>query len=71
MSRCYLGLGRRPEAIEVLSACVALRPDSPWAYSARGLALALQRRFDEALRDLNRAIALDSRPARLNRGVVY
>ena len=71
MSRCYLGLRRGPEAIEALGACVALRPDSPWAYSARGLALGLQKRFDEALRDLNRAIALDSRPAQLNRGVVY
>jgi tetratricopeptide (TPR) repeat protein/tRNA A-37 threonylcarbamoyl transferase component Bud32 len=71
MSRCYLALNRRPEAIEVLSACVALRPDSPWGYSARGLALAFQKRFEDALRDLNRAIALGSRPAQLNRGMVY
>ncbi len=71
LSLCYLGLGRGPEAIEALGACVALRPDSPWAYSARGLALARQKRYDEAIVDLDRAVAQNSRPARLNRGMVY
>ena len=32
-----------------------LRPDAPWGYSSRGLALALAGQFDEALRDLVRA----------------
>jgi tetratricopeptide (TPR) repeat protein len=73
LGRCYLSLGRRGEAVEALGACVALRPDSPWGYSARGLALALLRRFPEAEADLDRAVKLpgDFRPARLNRGVVY
>jgi tetratricopeptide (TPR) repeat protein/tRNA A-37 threonylcarbamoyl transferase component Bud32 len=71
MGRCYLALGHRPEAVEALGGCIAVRPDAPWGYSARGLALALEQRYDEALRDLDRAIALGSRPAQLNRGVVF
>ena len=73
LGRCYLSLGRLGEAVEALGACVALRPEAPWAYSVRGLALAQQNHFEEAERDLNRAIQLspDSRPSRLNRGVVY
>jgi tetratricopeptide (TPR) repeat protein len=71
MSRCYLALGRRLEAIEALGGCIALRPEASWGYSMRGLTLALQGRHDEASRDLDRAIALGSRPARLNRGVVF
>ncbi len=71
LGRCYLALGRGPEAIEALGACISLRPEVPWGYSARGLALGLMKRFPEALRDLDRASAQDFRPARLNRGVIY
>jgi tetratricopeptide (TPR) repeat protein len=73
LGRCYLSLGRFGEAVEALGACVALRPEAPWAYSVRGLALAQQNHFGEAERDLDRAVQLspDSRPSRLNRGVVY
>src|SRR5205814_2752921 len=71
LGRCYLALGRGSAAVEALGACVVLRPDSPWGYSARGLALALQRRYDEALHDLNRASDRGFRPAQLNRGVVH
>jgi tetratricopeptide (TPR) repeat protein len=73
LGRCYLSLGRLGEAVEALGACVALRPEAPWAYSVRGLALAQQNHFEEAERDLDRAVQLspDSRPSRLNRGVVY
>ncbi len=73
LGRSYLSLGRLGEAVEALGACVALRPEAPYAYSVRGLALAQQNHFDEAERDLDRAVQLspDSRPSRLNRGVVY
>ena len=72
LGRCYLALGRGPEAVEALGACVALRPDAPWGYSVRGLALAMLRRFDEAEADLGRALAIDPNclPARMNRGVL-
>jgi tetratricopeptide (TPR) repeat protein len=69
--RCYLALGRTDDAIAELGACTALRPDAPWGYSARGLALARRKRYIDALRDLDRAVGLGSRPARLNRGLVY
>ncbi len=73
LGRCYLALGKLPEAVEALGACVALRPNEPWGYSLRGLALSEQKLFPEAERDLNRAVELapDLRVARLNRGVVY
>jgi lipoprotein NlpI len=72
LGRCYLSLERAPEAIAALSTCVALRKTSPWGYSARGFALALLKRYDEAASDLDRALELDPdlRAARLNRGVV-
>jgi tetratricopeptide (TPR) repeat protein len=73
LARCYLALGRVAESVETFSACIALRPQAPWGYSARALALALSRRFEDAHRDLDRALAAapDSLPARLNRGLVY
>ncbi|HEY2881515.1 MAG TPA: protein kinase [Pirellulales bacterium] len=73
LGRCLLALGRRDEALEALSACVALRPKTPWAYSARGLAQALNGSSQLALADLNRALELDPSclPARLNRGFVF
>jgi tetratricopeptide (TPR) repeat protein len=72
VGRCYLALGRGAEAVEALGACVALRPDAPWGYSVRGLALAMLRRLDEAEADIDRALAIDPRclPARMNRGVL-
>ena len=73
LGRCLLALGRRSEAVEALGACAALKPDSPWGYSARGIALALSDRFDEAHRDLDYAIDNHPEfwPARLNRGVTF
>ena len=38
LGRSYLSLGRLGEAVEALGACIALRPEAPWAYSVRGLA---------------------------------
>jgi serine/threonine protein kinase/Tfp pilus assembly protein PilF len=73
LGRCYMNLGLMSESVEALGACVALRPDAPWGYSARGLALGMSKRFDESQRDFDRAIKLDPdfRPAWLNRGLIY
>jgi serine/threonine protein kinase/tetratricopeptide (TPR) repeat protein len=73
LGRCYLALGRTAEAVETFSTCIAVRPQTPWAYTARAVALAFLRRFEEAHRDLDRALAIapDSLPARLNRGVLF
>ncbi len=73
LGRAYLSLGQGKEAVEALGACVALRPKSPWGYSARGLALAGLQRYREAEADLSRALKLnaDFRPPLLNRGWVY
>jgi tetratricopeptide (TPR) repeat protein len=73
LGRCYLAVGRGPEAVAALDACVALRPDVPWGYCARGLAQGLLGHFDEADDDLQKALALepDFGPALLNRGVVF
>ncbi len=73
LGQCYLALGQGDLAVEALGACVALRPKLPWGYTLRGLVLGLQKRYPEALADLNEAVRLDPtlRPARLNRGVVH
>ncbi len=73
LGRCLLGLGRGDESVEAFAACIALRPDSHWAYSSRGLANSFSASLDKALADLNRAARLDPdfQAARLNRGVVY
>lgn len=54
LGRTYQSLGKNAEAVEVLGACVALRPNAPWGYSARGLALTGLKRFAEATADLER-----------------
>jgi tetratricopeptide (TPR) repeat protein len=68
----------RSEALEALGTCVALRPDQPWAYSVRGLTLALQGKYQEAQLDLDRALEIhkdhlhkDFGPALLNRGYLF
>ncbi len=73
LGRCFLSLGQGAEAIAEFSECTNLRPESPWAYSARGLALALAKHFPEAERDLQHAqeLQLDFYPARLNLGVAH
>jgi tetratricopeptide (TPR) repeat protein len=73
LSRSYLGLNRKNDSLHTLSACVALRPDVPWAYATRGLLHGLADQFDEAHVDLTKALSLDPtfRPARLHRGFVY
>ncbi len=79
LGRCLLSLGRNAEAIEAFGACVALAPDSPWGYSARGLALAMSDdltvpdHYERAQSDFQ--LAMDKGPdgvflpALLNRGV--
>lgn len=71
LGRCYLALGRRPEAIAQFAAAVAVDANNPWAYSARGLALAIESQYAEANADFSRALAIDRRfaPALVNRGV--
>src|SRR5262249_23687495 len=73
LGRCLLAQDHNSEAVEALGACIALRPDSPWAYTIRGLANALAGHNVDATRDLDRALQLspDFQPARLNRGVAY
>jgi tetratricopeptide (TPR) repeat protein len=72
LARCYVESGRMPEAIEALGACIALRPNAPWAYSTRGLARALVLQFDEAKLDFERALEADPQcvAARLNRAIM-
>src|SRR5262249_31483756 len=66
------GLGQNAEAVEALGTCVALRPKTPWGYSARAMALASSRRFGEAQADVDEALRLDPEflPAQLYRGIV-
>jgi tetratricopeptide (TPR) repeat protein len=73
MSRCYLGLGRADDALNALKTCVALRPNQPWAYSVRGLVLALSGQYEQAKSDLDKALELrpDFGPALLNRGYLF
>jgi tetratricopeptide (TPR) repeat protein/tRNA A-37 threonylcarbamoyl transferase component Bud32 len=73
IGRCYLALGEGDRALQALAACTALRPHVPWAHSVQGLALALQRRYADAERELQ--MTLDEHPdfvpARLNLGAAY
>jgi serine/threonine protein kinase/Tfp pilus assembly protein PilF len=73
LARSHMSVGRYAEAVEVLGACVALKPDSPWAFSVRGTANLLQKHLPEAKRDLDKAVKLDgdAPTSRLNRGVAY
>jgi tetratricopeptide (TPR) repeat protein len=70
--RCYLSLGQGAEAALALGTCVALRPQAPWGYTARGLALGQIQRYAEGEEDLHRALTLDPgcRPALLHRGIL-
>ncbi len=73
LARCYLRTQRGPESVASLGTCIALRPESPWAYSTRGLVQGLLGQFEAAETDLAEALRLapQFRPARLNRGFVY
>jgi tetratricopeptide (TPR) repeat protein/tRNA A-37 threonylcarbamoyl transferase component Bud32 len=73
LGRCYQTLGQGAEAVATLGACIALKPDSPWGYTTRAMALIYLQRFPEAEWNLNKALQLtpDNRVARLHRGVAY
>ncbi len=73
LGACYMGLGKNAEAVEALGACVAVRPQAPWSYGARALALSRLGQYDDAEADLKKAMELDPEAltARLNRGAVY
>jgi tetratricopeptide (TPR) repeat protein len=51
--------GRYAEAIETATREIALQPDEPEAFFNRGQALVALARFDEAVADYERALALD------------
>jgi Tfp pilus assembly protein PilF len=70
MGRCYLSLGAYDRAELALGNAIALRPNLPWGYTARGLVLGLSERYADAEADLERALKLekDFRPALLHRG---
>jgi tetratricopeptide (TPR) repeat protein len=73
LGRSYLSQGKLAEAVEALGACTALKPESPWAFSVRGLALAQMKRYDEATADFDHSLRIDpaALPVRLNRGYVH
>jgi serine/threonine protein kinase/Flp pilus assembly protein TadD len=73
LGRCQLALGHPDDAATELGTCIALHPEQPWGYSARGFALALARKYDEAHKDFDKASEIDSTflPARMNEGVCY
>ncbi len=73
LARCYLQTLRGPEAVEALGTCIALRPNTPWAYSTRGLVRGMLGQFALAESDFAQALAVapEFRPAILNRGYVY
>jgi tetratricopeptide (TPR) repeat protein/tRNA A-37 threonylcarbamoyl transferase component Bud32 len=70
LGQCLLSLGQRDEAISALGACVALRPEAPWGWSARGLA---QDKPRDAEHDFDKALELNPFfiPAKLNRATMY
>ncbi len=72
MGRCYLSLKQGAEAVAALDSCVALQPNEPWGYSARGLARGLMQDYAAAEADLERALKIDPsfQPARLHRGIM-
>ena len=73
LGRCSLSLGRLAEAVETLGTCVALKPQSPWAYSVRGLA-SLSRSVTRRRRRTSTGPSPSTptcAPPLLNRGVVY
>jgi Flp pilus assembly protein TadD len=73
LGRMYQAMAQFAEAAEALKVCIALKPDSPWGYSARALALSRLKRYPEAEAELNNVLRQnpEDRPARLARAVVY
>ena len=58
-ARVSLDLGQTNEALIGLTACIAQKPGSAWAYLFRGVALIEERSFDDALSDFATAAKLD------------
>ncbi len=73
LAACDAGLGKNAEAVKAYGPCVALRPETPWGYSARATVWAELKEYKEALKDLDRALEKDPdfRPTRLSRGIVF
>src|SRR5262249_27366696 len=72
LSQCYLTLRKEELALNAADVCVALQPDSPWAYTLRGQTRALLRRFGGARADVEQAVKLGKglRDPRMYRGQV-
>ena len=72
MGRCYLSLKQGAEAVAALDSCVALRPNEPWGYSARGLARGSCRTTSTPRPIWVEPLEIDPEfhPAKLHRGVI-
>src|SRR5262249_47860428 len=70
---CHQELGDAALAISDFATCVGLRPDFPWGYYNRAVALTAAGKRREAVADYARALELDPQllAARLNRGVLH
>src|SRR5262249_1390256 len=68
---CYFMLGRMIESAASFSVCIALQPESPWAYYCRALARGRTQEFAGAVADLDRALKLkpDSPDYLVNRAI--
>ena len=56
LGRCYAGLGQYDLAIERQSACIAIRPDAPWAYSSRAVSRFFEKDYAGAEQDFTAGI---------------
>jgi tetratricopeptide (TPR) repeat protein len=73
---CFLNYGRWEEAIKDATEAINLAPTEPHAWGVRGRAYAGKRQFDQAFRDLSRAVSLaksdeDTRNLLNDRGNAY
>jgi tetratricopeptide (TPR) repeat protein len=59
LGRCAMGLGRLEDSVIAFSVCIALEPGNSLGYFHRGLAHVKLKHRDQALKDLDRALALD------------
>jgi serine/threonine protein kinase/tetratricopeptide (TPR) repeat protein len=73
MGTCHLNQGQPAAAAANFTACIARRPNLVWPYLARALAFADQGQYENAHRDLDRALELTPRSyaVPLNRGFVF
>ncbi len=56
IGRCLMALGRYEDSIRSFGAAIALRPEAPWAFTSRSLAIALAGDCQKAIGEMNRLI---------------